>query len=998
MKGIRKARDLGYLVIGILLLAALWGGVRWNVVVERENHLRARLEKFEILADDIASHSEQIFHYADTYLKFVRKAYTESGLPAVTKILRDVPLNTEILSHITIIDRNGTPLLVSGHVIKSGTTAKDREYFKLQMQAEGDLAQISLPRRGRNSGKVLIRLVRRVTTPDGAFAGVVFAAVHVPTISRYLDAADVGAHGEKFLLGEDGKVRAAPSPDITAVGVNLSGLALFGAASRQGAGSFDDISPIDGKPRSYNYKRLENFPLGVVLGLSPADIDEAVSDYEETSYSVAVALSAAIVLLIFVILREMRHGDVLQQAERRLREEVREQTTSLVAEIEERRAVERALQESEARMGDFAEASSDWFWGMDENLRFSYFSGRFEEVTGVPPAALFGKTREETGVPNVDPEQWERQLADLAAHRSFRNFEHPRAMPNGEIVHLSINGKAIFDADGQFRGYRGSGSEITQQKEAEQLIQQTNQELERRVRERTIDLERANEQLFEEDANLREILENSPVGIVIVTHNYDGTRMTGDRLFVNDALVEMFGWTSRESFLVADISESWADKEKLEIIEDIFKRRDNLRDFEVQRRRMDGSPWWVSMSSRPIRFANQDCTIIWHFDITERVESEQALRRSQTLEAVGQLTGGVAHDFNNLLAVILGNAELLGDTVDETASGLLNAITRSAQRGSELTQRLLAFSRRQPLQPVATDPTELIDHMKDLLRRTLTETIELEIRASDDLMRAIIDPGQLENALLNLAVNAQHAMPGGGKLRIDASNVTSGDDVAVVEAGLDGAEFVKIAVSDSGTGIAPDVLEHVFEPFYTTKDVGQGSGLGLSMVYGFAKQSGGHVTIDSTLGEGTTVSLYLPGSREPKVAPEVPEDHIVACGNHRILVVEDDSDVRAVTTATLQNLGYRVEAAATGAEALEVLRADGGFDLLFTDVVMPGGISGLDLTREARRRYPDLNVLLMSGYAESTIEDQGLPAGAELLAKPFSKQDLNAKLHAVLDT
>jgi CheY-like chemotaxis protein len=320
-------------------------------------------------------------------------------------------------------------------------------------------------------------------------------------------------------------------------------------------------------------------------------------------------------------------------------------------------------------------------------------------------------------------------------------------------------------------------------------------------------------------------------------------------------------------------------------------------------------------------------------------------------------------------------------------------------RGGELTQRLLAFSRQQPLQPKVTDLSVLVNGMKDMLRRTLGETIRIETVASADLRRSLADPGQVENALLNLAINARDAMPDGGKLTISVGNATPEDASAAERHGVDPGNFVLLSVGDTGTGMTSEVLERVFEPFFTTKDVGQGSGLGLSMIYGFAQQSGGYVTIESAPGHGTTVRIFLPQAeagavdREPDAITSEPRGR-----NETILVVEDDADVRNLTVSLLERLGYAVLEAEDGNQALAVLETAPGVDLLLTDAVLPGGMSGPQFIKEAKRRHGEIKALLMSGYSMRVIEQHGgLDAGVGLINKPFQRYDLAQKLRDVLD-
>ncbi|TAK56581.1 MAG: PAS domain S-box protein [Gammaproteobacteria bacterium] len=382
-------------------------------------------------------------------------------------------------------------------------------------------------------------------------------------------------------------------------------------------------------------------------------------------------------------------------------------------------------------------------------------------------------------------------------------------------------------------------------------------------------------------------------------------------------------------------------------------------------------------------------------------ESEERLRQSQRLETAGQLTGGVAHDFNNLLTVIIGNAGLLQESfgAHDERRHLVEMIGAAAERGAELTQRLLAFARRQALAPRAVDAGGLLSGMADLLRRTLGEHIEIEVRPGAATWPVLVDPGQLENALLNLAINARDAMPGGGRLTIEAANAELDEDYVSRHADARPGAHVMLAVSDTGVGIAPENLARVFEPFYTTKPRGKGTGLGLAMVYGFIRQSGGHVNIYSEPGSGTTVRIYLP--RADEVAANEPTRPVpeVVGGTETVLLVEDDAPVREFARSQLLALGYRVLEAPDGPRALEVLRVHDDIDLLFTDVVMPGGMNGAQLASAARELRPGLRVLYTSGYTENAIlHHDRLDAGVQLLSKPYRSADLARKLREALAT
>ena len=382
-------------------------------------------------------------------------------------------------------------------------------------------------------------------------------------------------------------------------------------------------------------------------------------------------------------------------------------------------------------------------------------------------------------------------------------------------------------------------------------------------------------------------------------------------------------------------------------------------------------------------------------------ERDAQLHQAQKMEVVGQLTGGVAHDFNNLLFVISGNVEIVREKIDsdEQIQRLLDLVLTAAGRGADLTHRLLAFSRQQVLAPTVTNLNDFLSGVTDLLGRSLGEHIEINTKLAPDLWHCLADPSQVENALLNLAINARDAMPGGGNLTIETSNSHLSDEYAAAQADLEPGEYVLLTVTDTGEGIAPEHQEHIFEPFFTTKKIGDGSGLGLSMVYGFVKQSGGHMTVYSEVGEGTTFRIYLPRTLKALVAQPTPRAAagVQAVPEATILVVEDDLDVRTLAVALLSDAGYEVLEASSGPAALELLKEGQHVDLLLSDVVLPGGMSGPEINAQLRRDRPELRVLFMSGYAEQAVADaRRLGDGEAFLQKPFGKQDLLDKVREVL--
>jgi signal transduction histidine kinase len=390
--------------------------------------------------------------------------------------------------------------------------------------------------------------------------------------------------------------------------------------------------------------------------------------------------------------------------------------------------------------------------------------------------------------------------------------------------------------------------------------------------------------------------------------------------------------------------------------------------------------------------------------VAERAQAEDALRQAQKMEAVGQLTGGIAHDFNNLLAGIVGSLDLLQSRLAQGRMGDLEryagAAMASASRAAALTHRLLAFSRRQPLDPRPVEANRLVAGMEDLLRRTLGPAVSLEMVLAGGLWRTLCDPVQLESALLNLCINARDAMPEGGRLTIETANAHLDDAYAAAQRDVAPGQYVAVCVTDTGVGMSPELISRVFEPFFTTKPIGQGTGLGLSMVYGFAKQSEGHVRIYSEEGQGTTVKLYLPRHRGEAEAPDPGGAALEpprAEAGETVLVVEDEPVVRGLIVEVLGDLGYRALEAADGPSGLRLLQSRRRIDLLITDVGLPG-LNGRQLADQARERRPGLRVLFVTGYAENATLAHGfLEPGMAMLTKPFAVEALMRKIREVME-
>jgi PAS domain S-box-containing protein len=439
-------------------------------------------------------------------------------------------------------------------------------------------------------------------------------------------------------------------------------------------------------------------------------------------------------------------------------------------------------------------------------------------------------------------------------------------------------------------------------------------------------------------------------------------------------------------------------------------KRDGRSEAEGWRLRKDGSRFWAHVIIEPIR--DDQGTVVGFAKITrdrtERREARlaleqarEALFQAQKMEAIGQLTGGIAHDFNNLLTVIIGGVDTARRIIEPNprAERALGMARLAAERAGNLTSRLLAFSRRQPLQPVATDLNVLVRGMTEILHHALGERVELEGVLSPRLWSVEVDQNQLEAAVLNLAVNARDAMPEGGKLTIETANTRLDETYQETDTEVIPGQYVLLSVTDTGSGMPKDMLARVFEPFFTTKEAGKGTGLGLSMVYGFVKQSGGHVTLYSEVGDGTCVKLYFPRYLGPDAPAKDPLESqpLRAAQGEVVLIVEDNDAVRSYAVMSLNELGYKVLEASDAETALPLLRSGGRIDLLLTDVVLPGR-SGRALAEEAAGLRPGLKVLYTTGYSRNAIVHHGrLDPGVELLSKPFTFDQLAANVRRVLD-
>jgi PAS domain S-box-containing protein len=558
-------------------------------------------------------------------------------------------------------------------------------------------------------------------------------------------------------------------------------------------------------------------------------------------------------------------------------------------------------------------------------------------------------------------------LERVGRGEQIEHFETLRLHKDGRRVDVSLSVSPIRSAAGGIIGASKIARDIADSKRTQQAL---NQEIEERQRI----FETSQDLIFVTDS-AGNFIQVSPSSMAIL--GYDPAEMTGRSAigFIHPEDLE----ATREEMRAA-------------------RRGLKMRSFEARYVHKDDRTVllnWLGTWSEPVRR---------HFfigrDVTGQRAAEAQLRQVQKMDAIGQLTGGVAHDFNNILTVITGTIGILTEAVSDQPDlmSIAKLIDDAAERGAQLTRHLLAFARKQPLQPREIDVNGLVLEAAKLLHPTLGEQIEISPKLSTDAWPAMVDPSQLTTAVLNLALNARDAMPGGGKLTLETRNVYLDEGYARLQSEVTVGNYVMIAVSDTGAGIPAANLEKVFDPFFTTKEVGKGTGLGLSMVFGFVKQSGGHVKIYSEEGHGTSVKLYLPRSTGlPESATEAQATSTVAGGDETVLIVEDDALVRRYVITQIESLGYTTLEAADATEALAIIGNRGDIDLLFTDVIMPGGMNGRQLVDEALKRRPQLKALFTSGYTENAILHHGhLDAGVLLLAKPYRKPELARMLRVAL--
>ena len=651
------------------------------------------------------------------------------------------------------------------------------------------------------------------------------------------------------------------------------------------------------------------------------------------------------------------------------------------SDVTARVRAEAAVRASEQQLREFAQAMPNHVWAARPDGQLDWFNDRLISYSGLTLEELKNRPWQAM-VHEEDAERAQHQWAHALLSGQPYEVEFRLRRADGSYFWHLARAQPIRDAQGRITRWVATNTDIDEQKRTARALAHLNEHLEQQVAVRTAERDR---------------MWRLSTDIMLVCD------LEGSLLSVNPAWTTLLGWTQTELIGRNFFEFIHPDNHQATRVEmDNLARGVTTYRFENRYRRRNGSycllMWTAVPEAGLVHAVGRDITADREAALMHK-RTEAALHQAQKMESIGQLTGGVAHDFNNLLQVISGNLQLLGRAVagQERAQGYVQSALDGVRRAAKLASQLLAFSRRQPLQPKTVNLGRFVSGLEELLRRTLGEGIAVQTVVADGLWNSLVDPTQVENALLNLAINARDAMDGSGRLTIEARNALLDEAYARQQPGLVAGQYVLLMVTDTGSGMSPEVLQRVFEPFFSTKPEGKGTGLGLSMVYGFVQQSGGHVRVFSEPGHGTTVKLYLPRSLDdeaPALATAPQQD---PGGSETILVAEDDNGVRATVVELLQQLGYTVLQACDAASALAVIDTGVHIDLLFTDVVMPGSLRSPELARLARERQPHMAVLFTSGYAQDAIVHGGrLDPGLDLLGKPYTQDALASKVRHVL--
>ncbi|ROP99905.1 signal transduction histidine kinase [Stella humosa] len=981
-----------------VFLAALCGWVGFGIVHDRADTEAAAFRHGTNLADALARQAGQAIAVTDHSLSALIAAIPVAGIPAAENrnIIFDLLSERQKAGvgslDYFIMDGQGQLLHSARSRQPRGEDLSQRDWFAALERDRNPGLAIGKPVRiatgeGRREWAIIVH--RAVRDGDGRLLAVFAAALSIDYLGHFYGALDIGPVGRVSLFRDDGVVLTLHPFREAALGASRATLPLFVEYLPRGpSGRFVVDNPIDGERRLVAYRAVDGYPLVVAVGMDAAWV---LRPWLARSLRLLVTLGLLVALVVVLALyarklaarraaaglEETRKLNLLARASLDLA-----RTRSAETMLRSAAALTRSLvgAHQSVVVASPLDGGPPVVHAVSLSDRYAQWRGYEEAPTGAGIYRLVVESNKPMRLTQ----------AELEAHPAWRGF--------GEASdrHPPMRGWLAVPLVGQ----DGSNIGVIQLSDRDQG-----------------DFSEADEAICQQFAlmlstlieNLRssEALGQALDAERLARAELEATRAAAERARLRsetilDSISDAFYVLDREFRFqyLNDRAIAVMGKDLVgRVVWDAFPAADSVIRPALERAMSSGQAEVFTVHYGPLQawfdarvYPFEDGLSVYFHDVTEKLDTEARLLQAQKMEAVGQLTGGIAHDFNNLLTVILGmgDAILAAPSADPGLREKIETIIAAGERGAQLTASLLAFSRRHPLDPRATDIGQLLGRTEGLLSRTLGQGIETEVVTSGSLWRAMVDAGQLELALLNLAINARDAMPEGGRLTIEAANARLDETYATVHPEVSAGQYVMIAVSDTGTGMSEAVVARAFEPFFTTKPVGKGSGLGLSMVYGFVKQSGGQVKIYSEPGEGTAVKLYLPRAIERTAGVRADEEPIARPpgGNESILVVEDSGEVCRLFANSLRALGYGVTVASDAEAALRQM-AGARFDLLLTDVVLPGAMNGRELADEIRRRQPGLPVLYTSGYTENAIVHHGrLDPGVRLLRKPFRHADL----------
>ncbi|WP_366555926.1 ATP-binding protein [Aquibaculum sediminis] len=988
------------LLLGNLLAAlALAAVVTFEILADRQQVISDAGTDAANLRDALTEHTRQTFSAVDIALRGVAENI-DSRTPGSDDAHDMLRLRQEAFSpafSLFLVDQNGLVTATSRTPEPGSVDLSSHPFFTAHRDKPNQGLYVAPPRLGEvghATGRWIMNVSIRLEHADGRFAGVASAAISPAYISNFYEVLRVGEHGVVGLLTHEGKVVSRNPFDESLIGLRQSDITLpIDTLAAGETGIFrGPLAESEAGEWSIAYAQVPDLPLVVYTGIS---LDERLSKWlRRALIDIAVGLLAILLLsgLTWIFIR--RIGERERNAAERIAN--LNALTQASAGLLNSQSIQDALQ----RVADLArelapshQAIASVVLDDGRKLLRSSLSDKYaawRDYSALPDGSGIYRLVHATNEPmRLSQEQ-------LEAHPEFRRFgsegdKHPPLRGWLAVPLAAQDGRNL----GSLQLSDRNGGEFTDEDQI--LIQQL-----ANIATAAIQKLRLTEELHEAATQAHRLRADAERAR---RESESILRSIRDGVYAVDRAWR-FVFMNRQA-------ERYLERKAIDLIGqsiwDAFPEAQNTLLYSEYRRAVregvdvefnlyyEALGRWFEVRG----FPHEHGLTVYFQDISTWVTQEEQLRQAQKMEAVGQLTGGIAHDFNNLLTVILGNAETVTEMLprDSESRHLVSLINRAAGQAADLTQRLLAFSRRQALDPKATDVNQLIRELEPLLRRALGERYRIEPLLDSDAPTAMVDPNQLQNALMNLALNARDAMPDGGSLSIETTEVTIEQEDADTHLLPAPGTYVRIAVGDSGSGMAPEIRARVLEPFFTTKATGEGTGLGLPMVYGFVRQSNGHITIYSEPGEGTLIKLYIPSVKsQAKPQAQSPTRQEIPAGREKILVVEDDAMVREFTALTLKRLGYAVTAVADGLAAEAALKEGARFDLLLSDVILAGSMNGRQVAEAAQAIQPDLPVLFMSGYTEQVITHHGrLDPGARLLQKPFRRADLALKVREAIE-